>query len=764
MSQKFSLYHSDSVGRASNCSYPHAVVVTDAASLVDAVSFDYVAVEYKNGYRNNANFIKTTCLVLDCDNNHSDNPAEWITPQILADSIPGVAFAVHYSRNHMKEKNGKAARPKFHCFFPIPEQTDPAAYSAMKRQVQAVFSFFDPNALDAARFFFGTTKPEVEFFDGDKTIMDYLGVDAFEAMDIPDAGGTIHEGSRNSTMSHFAGRILKRYGNTDETYEIFVNEAAKCDPPLEEQELNTIWRSAVRFWETVISMEDNYTDPSIYNQDFQYCPDDYTDVGQAQMLSRVSAAELRYSPATDYLVYDGTVWEESKHGAQAVAQALTELQLEEATAAVESAKEKLKKCGATEVLSGASSKKKAESAFSKEQAAAYAKYCQASKYQEFSLDRRSSKSITNTLKETRPMVAITPQELDADPYLLCTPDGTYNLRQGMAGHREHHPEDYMTKVTSVSPSDKGADLWTKQLNLLFCGDQELIDYVQLVCGTACVGRVMIEQMIIAYGCGANGKSTFWNTIARVMGTYSGSMSADALTVGIKRNVKPEMAELKGKRLVIASELEEGTRLNTATVKQLCATDEIYAEKKYKDPFSFTPSHTLVLYTNHLPRVGAIDEGTWRRLIVVPFNARIVGKSDIKNFAEYLYQNAGEAILKWIIEGAKRVIDMEFKFKLPRVVEEATAKYREENDWLDHFLGECCELDRSYTARSGEVYQAYRNYCNETGEFFRSTTEFYTALENVGIERRHTKSGSIIYGLRLKTREFSEDSEFSDFLN
>ena len=161
MSQPFTLYHSDSLGRASNCMYPHAVEVTDAASLAAAVSFDYVAVEYKNGYRNNANFIKTNCLMLDCDNDHSEDPAAWITPQVLADSLLGVAFAVHYSRNNGKAKNGKAARPKFHVFFPIPEQTDSAAYSDMKKRIQAEFPFFDSNALDAARFFFGTNPPEV---------------------------------------------------------------------------------------------------------------------------------------------------------------------------------------------------------------------------------------------------------------------------------------------------------------------------------------------------------------------------------------------------------------------------------------------------------------------------------------------------------------------------------------------------------------------------------------------------------------------------
>ena len=761
MSQPFTLYHSDSLGRASNCMYPHAVEVTDAASLAAAVSFDYVAVEYKSGYRNNANFIKTNCLMLDCDNDHSEDPAAWITPQVLADSLLDVAFAVHYSRSNGKVKNGKAARPKFHVFFPIPEQTDPAAYSDMKKRLQAECPFFDSNALDAARFFFGTNPPEVEFFDGDLTIADFLGDRSFEDLEMP-LGATITEGRRNSHLSHFAGRVLKRLGDTQEAHDAFLAEAAKCDPPLEDTELTSIWRSALRFNRRV-QQQEGYIPPEEYNVDFRCCPEDYTDVGQAEVLARVSGGELRYSPATDYICYNGAYWEESKHGAQAVAQRLTANQLEEATTAAEDAWAVLTKNGAAEILA-AMSKKKAESMLTREQTAAYVKYKKAAEYKAFALDRRGSRNITNTLKEARPMLAITPQELDADCYLLCTPEATYDLRLGMAGGREHRPGDFMTKVTSVSPGDKGADLWEKQLDLLFCGDRELMDYVQLVAGTACIGKVFIEQMIIAYGCGANGKSTFWNTLARVLGTYSGNVSSDALTVGNRRNIKPEMAELKGKRLVIAAELEEGTRLNTATVKQMCSTDEVYAEKKYKDPFSFVPSHTLVLYTNHLPKVGAIDAGTWRRLIVVPFNARITGNGDIKNYAEYLYENAGSAILAWMIEGAKRVIDLGFHIALPPVVEAAIAKYREENDWLTHFVTDNCEVGVGYTARSGAVYQAYRSYCADTGEFFRSTAEFYAALEMAGYGRKRTRDANLITGLRLRPREFSSAQEqFDDFL-
>lgn len=317
-------------------------------------------------------------------------------------------------------------------------------------------------------------------------------------------------------------------------------------------------------------------------------------------------------------------------------------------------------------------------------------------------------------------------------------------------------------MTTVSPDEVGADIWQDTLDLIFCGGKDLIDYVQRIVGMAVIGKVYIEALIIAYGEGRNGKSTFWNAIARVLGSYAGNMSADALTVGCKRNVKPEMAELKGKRLIIAAELEEGMRLNTSVIKQLCSTDAVYAEKKYKAPFSFIPSHTLVLYTNHLPKVGASDAGTWRRLIVIPFGAKIEGDSDIKNFADYLVDHAGGAILSWIIEGSRKVIAEGFNIKPPKVVRDAVAAYREDNDWLGRFLDENCVMDSSYQEKSGDLYKAYRSYCINMHEYTRSTGDFYAALEQAGYHKQRTNKGVVVYGLMLESDEFSE--EYPDFLN
>ena len=740
---QMTIYDAVTVGSRSNCVYPNPVTVTDADTMRQAAAFDHVCAAYKQNYRSVDNFLKADCLPMDCDNDHSDDPDDWLTPFDVAMDFPGVGMIFVYSRSHMKQKGKRGPRPRFHVYFICTETTNSEIYSSWKDRLIADYPYFDDGAKDSARFLFGVKNAVVEVYDGEITIDEFLA-DSFAEWDA--AQGQIPEGSRNKTMSHYAGRIIKRLGNTEEAHKQFLKEAEKCSPPLDDAELAGIWASAVKFGAKVAAQE-GYIPPEQYNQDFLLMPEDFSDVGQAIVLSREYMDRLRFSPATDYIVFNGSFWEESQPNAQGIAQELTARQLEEAETEIQRCMKEMSENGAWAMLA-AMGAKKAMAAFSEAQRRSFEKYERAETYRKYAIKRRDTKYISAALKEARPMIQIEQRVLDADEFLLNLPSGTCDLRTGAV--REHNAQDYITKQTAVDPSGDGMDVWEDALQTFFQGDADLIRYVQEIVGLAAIGKVYIEALVIAYGEGRNGKSTFWNTIARVLGTYSGNMSADTLTVGCKRNVKPELAEAKGKRMIIAAELEEGMRLNTSNVKQLCSTDEIYAEKKYKAPFSYVPTHTLVLYTNHLPRVGAIDQGTWRRLIVIPFNAKIEGKADIKNYADFLFKMAGGAVLQWIIEGAKRVIASDYKIAQPRVVQDAIQKYKENNDWLSHFLEDCCEIDPSYEAKSGEVYNTYRSYCNQMGEYARSTTDFYTAIEAADFTRHKTKKGMLIRGFRLKS--------------
>ena len=755
---KLTIYTARCSGNAANCLYPDRREITSDKEMAVATKLDHVCATYKNNYRNGSNFISSDTVVMDCDNDHSDNPTDWITPKELDELLPGTSFAWVPSRHNLKQKEGSSPRPRGHVYFPIRNITDETQYAALKRAIQAEFPFFDPNALDSARFIFGADTGEVCWREGVMTIDELVTPSAGAAADsLPYSGGVIREGSRNKTLSLFAGKVLKRFGNTERAHDLFIEQSHKCEPPLEDEELSKIWASATRFFNQKVLGAEGYVDPETYNADFKRTslkPSDYSDIGQAKVLQSEYGSELIFTSATDYLRYDGTVWLEDKQMAVAATIELLDMQLADADEMLERASEALISTGIDKEIVSAGGKALQKLIDTDDQAAAYRAYMSALAYHAFVMKRRDMKYIVSAMGVAKALLNHDVNELDTDPNLLNTPSGTFDLQKGLNGMQAHSAADLITKITECAPGADGASIWHDALNTFFCGNQELIDYVQRVVGMAAVGKVYQEHLIIAYGDGANGKSTFWNTIARVLGTYSGKISAEVLTVGNKRNAKPEMAELKGKRLIIASEMEEGMRLNTAMVKQLCSTDPIQAEKKYEKPFSFIPTHTLVLYTNHLPRVGANDEGIWRRLIVIPFEAKISGKGDIKNYSDYLYEKAGGAILSWIIDGARMAIALDFNWALPDVVQAAVDKYRQQNDWFAEFVDECCEVGEAYSEKSGAFYDEYRNYCARCGEYTRNSADFYTAVEKAGFKRKRTATGRFITGLRLKS-EFLE---------
>ena len=257
------VYAASCRGNPTNCLYPHRIEITDEASAAKAFSRDIVCAEYRNNYRSVENFLIANALPMDCDNDHSNDPAQWITAEDIETFFPDVAYFIHYSRHHMKPKGDLSSRPRFHVVFLIAPTSDPGAYVQLKQRVAEIFPFFDPGAMDAARFLIGTEKPEVEFHPGTITLNafleEYESEQAFAQLET-----TIPEGNRNSTMSRIGARIIKRYGDTSEARELFFQEAEKCSPPLEDTELETIWVSCQKFFKKLSSTA-TYIPPEAYN-------------------------------------------------------------------------------------------------------------------------------------------------------------------------------------------------------------------------------------------------------------------------------------------------------------------------------------------------------------------------------------------------------------------------------------------------------------------------------------------------------------------
>ena len=373
-------------------------------------------------------------------------------------------------------------------------------------------------------------------------------------------------------------------------------------------------------------------------------------------------------------------------------------------------------------------------------AAEYLKHAKAS---------RSAIRIKNMLELSKPALVVKADTLDANPLDLNTPAGIVDLTTGKI--RPHDLKAYCSQITAASPGETGSKMWADFLHTITQGDSGIQDFLQLVAGMALFGAVYYEGIIIAYGGGRNGKSTFFNALGAVSGDYSGSIAVKLLTTD-KNNQGASLATLRGKRLVITGELEEHQRLSVAMLKQIASTDRLVIEEKYHQPETVTPSHSLVLFSNFLPRVGSVDNGTWRRLTVVPFNATIPPSEGVANYGEVLAREAGPAILSWAIQGAVNFARNGYKLDIPEAVEEVTDAYRAREDWLSNFINERCIKDPNARTKSGDLYRVYKEWAESIGDYVRRGNDFIAAMETIGYHYTISKGYKYWYGIKIDMPE------------
>lgn len=462
-------------------------------------------------------------------------------------------------------------------------------------------------------------------------------------------------------------------------------------------------------------------------------PADYSDAGNAAIFVREYCDDVIFTDSMGWLCWDGKRWERNEHKALKLAEELSKRILDEAISAYRETLHNEAEAKAADPEGGEAVK-----------AAVEAVKCAKSYLSHANTTRRSAR-IKAILELARPYLVLPGNAMDADPWELNTQAGIINLVTGE--FRPNQRESHCTKVTAVCRSSEGAELWQDFLDTITCGDNSLKGFLQLVIGMALFGKVYQEGATFAVGDGKNGKSTFFNAVGTVLGDYAGYIDIDVITTR-GANDKAALATLRGKRLVIAGELEEGRRLSAATIKKIASTDPFQVEEKYKQPETVKPSHTLCLFTNHLPRVGSTDSGTWRRIIVIPFNAVIPKTGSIQNYADYLVEHAGGAILAWAVEGAQNFARNGFHLDVPESVEEATEAYRERENWLESFIADRCVREPGARVGARELYTAYREWSDAVKDYTRSEKDFAAEMEKLGIVKKKPGGVNTYFGLRI----------------
>jgi putative DNA primase/helicase len=348
------------------------------------------------------------------------------------------------------------------------------------------------------------------------------------------------------------------------------------------------------------------------------------------------------------------------------------------------------------------------------------------------------------LAASEPGIAVVPDQLDADPWLLNVLNGTVDLRT--AELHPHAAADLITKLAPVAfAPGREAPTWAAFLERIL-PDPELRAFLQRAVGYSLTGDTGEQVLFFLHGRGCNGKSTLLETLRALLGDYGLQADVGTFLERRREGASNDLARLRSGRFVAAVEAGEGQRLAEGLVKQLTGGDTISARMLYSEYFEFRPQFKLWLAANHKPVIRGTDHAIWRRIRLIPFTVTIAeADRDPELPAKLRAELSG--ILWWAVKGG--LLWQEDGLGAPRAVQLATQSYRGEMDVLGTFLEECCELGASLKALATPLYEAYRRWCERNGERPANQRHFGQALAEREFVRVKSTGGCYAwYGLRI----------------
>ena len=335
-----------------------------------------------------------------------------------------------------------------------------------------------------------------------------------------------------------------------------------------------------------------------------------------------------------------------------------------------------------------------------------------------------------SLAEKDSRVRVSPETFDSNPYLLNVLNGTVDIRTGELSN--HDRADLITKLAPVSYDwDASASRWDAFVRRVL-PNKDIRRYVQKATGQALTGKVEQQAFYVNHGFGENGKSTFFDTIISMMGEYAGTIDIDVLMARKQNgNASPELAALKGKRLIVSSENEQGQRLKEGLVKRLTGDKTITARELYKGVMTFERQFKLFMHVNHRPEIMGTDHAMWRRVRLISWEVRITKEEKDVHLLDKLEKEL-PGILNWALEGYQMYVQE--GLEPPEEVRKATAQYRDDMDKLTQFLkDECVTGDERYYVKKQNLYSVYKQWCADNGVYSESLRKFSEKLAEKGYD-------------------------------
>lgn len=355
------------------------------------------------------------------------------------------------------------------------------------------------------------------------------------------------------------------------------------------------------------------------------------------------------------------------------------------------------------------------------------------------------------LAQSDPGLAISAEELDTDSDLFNAANGVVELPTGAL--LAHDPAQMLYRQSPVPYDvDAACPQFLAFMDQISCNDPAWVESMQRELGYSLSGHVSEEKLFFWLGRGANGKSVLANILRYILGNYAATVPP-AFMMQSKRDgggATPELAMLAGARSALANEVEAGSRLSAQMVKVAVSTEHITARPLYGAPFTFQPTHKLLIRGNHRPIITDEDEGIWRRILLVPFDLDVAAADRDPGLEARLVTEA-PGILRWLVEGfAKWRLD---GLKPCKRMTDASLAYRKESDLLMVWVAEQCDVGPGLSVDQRTAYAHYRHWRNEQGLGQHSKASFTRGLTGHGFGESREGGGTRQHtytGLRMRT--------------
>jgi putative DNA primase/helicase len=349
------------------------------------------------------------------------------------------------------------------------------------------------------------------------------------------------------------------------------------------------------------------------------------------------------------------------------------------------------------------------------------------------------------LAASQPEIALVGHAFDQHGWLLNCPNGTINLRSGQL--QPHRQDDLLTKRCTVAYEPSAScPRWLAFLDRIFAGNTALIAFLQRAIGYSLTADTSEQCLFILHGDGANGKSTLIETIRTILGDYAKTTPMDSLMAKSQHSIPSDIARLQSARFVSASEAGDGRKLDEELVKRISGADTMTARFLHHDWFEFTPVLKLWIAANHRPTIRGLDDGIWRRILLIPFSVKIPLEQRDSDLAHKLAAEAS-GILTWAIQGCLEW--QKQQLSPPPEVIATTNEYRTDMDALGRFLADRCIQAPGAIISAKQLYGEYVAWTDENGEFRASQTRLGAYLRDHGLNRDRDSRGATIWrGLSL----------------